>query len=210
MIYLEKHRLITELEKKIAKGQTIHFLTGDGLNDHFFYDLYYGCRSLDETLRIHYLQLTQNFDYMIYVVGSKGKLSCWRQENGNVEEVDKFQDLLAPTVRKGVLNKKNHQSDTENTQVKGESKEAADEIREQMDSMTVVIEELTKLLKRGSKRVILLLEGLEWIADFYGNQVDNTWIAALKRWEKMQTLMAVVTISDMELIKKYQFAQPST
>ena len=56
MIYRKLHRLIDEIEKKRNKGQIIHFLTGDGINDNLFYDMHEGILSIADSLKQYYLK----------------------------------------------------------------------------------------------------------------------------------------------------------
>ena len=45
-----KNRLVSAIEKQRQQGHIFHFLTGDGVNDNFYYDLYYGVLSAADTL----------------------------------------------------------------------------------------------------------------------------------------------------------------
>ncbi|MCI6753047.1 MAG: AAA family ATPase [Selenomonas bovis] len=85
---------------------------------------------------------------------------------------------------------------------------AADAARSTASTITARIERINGMLKHNEGRVLIFLENLEWIANLYGDS-DTTWISTLKRWEKQRNLMVVITIKDMELIKKYAFDEPS-
>ena len=80
MIYLGKHRVIKELDKQISRGQVLHFLTGDGINDTFFYDLRGGMKNMADTLRDYYLTGEAAFDYFVHVTTASGEPTCFNAE----------------------------------------------------------------------------------------------------------------------------------
>lgn len=148
MIYLGKHRVIKELDKKISRGQVLHFLTGDEINDTFFYDLRGGMKNMSDTLRDYYLTGEAAFDYFVHVTTTSNERSA----------------LLR----------------------------------------------LEEAIKKRAAKFLLFLENFEWTAKLHDAQPDTTWIAKIKEWENLPNVMIVVTLKDMELLKKYNFNQSDT
>ncbi|WP_294160196.1 ATP-binding protein [uncultured Selenomonas sp.] len=205
-----KNRLISEIEKQRQQGRIFHFLTGDGVNDNFYYDLYHGVLSAADTLMTYYLVDHPSYDFFLHVENANNNLHCYRR-NGNTMELIAFEDMFPPPVADTTLPRRRRRTTAkpapepkqeENVQA------AATEARSAASTITARIERLTGMLKHNEGRVLLFLENLEWIANLYGDS-DTTWIATLKRWEKQRNLLMVATIKDMELIKKYAFDEPA-
>lgn len=223
--YLEKHRLISEIEKARIKGQTLHFLTGDGIktSDNFCYDLYYGVKSLDECLKIYYLKEQKTpeyggfgYDYFIHVVNSAtAEYQCFKRDEESPQgyvKLDKFSDLLSPTKVESVFEGFQEDKEPESTKNEDEQK-AQEQMEEAADSPVQRLNRLSEAItnKDNNKRYLILLEGMEWIANLY-DTADTTWISNLQKpeWRKAHNLLVVVTIKDFELLKKYQFAEKET
>jgi hypothetical protein len=208
MIYAHKHRIVDEIERQAAKGQNIHFLTGDGINDNFFYDIYCGAMSLSDTLALHYLVREQSFDYYIHVCNGKDHLKCFRQGRNEAEEIP-FEEMLEPPKLSGVFANAKKKPPVEESQGRAgnDIQNAAEDARAQADSTTARIQRLNGLLKQGEKRILLFLENLDWISNLYGDSVDNTWIGELRSWERMRNLRVIITLKDMELLERYRFEQ---
>ncbi|MDY6349120.1 MAG: AAA family ATPase [Selenomonas sp.] len=203
-----KNRLISEIEKQRQQGRIFHFLTGDGVNDNFYYDLYHGVLPAADTLMTYYLVDHPSYDFFIHVENANNNLHCYRK-NGKATEPIAFEqmfpapvaDTTLPTRRRRPPKAAAEEKPKENVQA------AADAARSAASTITARIERIHGMLKHNEGRVLLFLENLEWIANLYGDS-DTTWIATLKRWEKQRNLLVVVTIKDMELIKKYAFDEP--
>ena len=199
MIYLGKHRVIKELDKQIARGQVLHFLTGDGINDNFFYDLYSGAKNMADTLRDYYLKGNATFDYFVHVTTTSGEPACF-----NVDGEIPFTKVIEPPKRKGPLKPKQN---AEPSQTAQQGANAANQTTSSERSALLRLEEAIK--KRQSK-FLLFLENFDWTAKLYDAQPDTTWIAKIKEWENLPNIMIVVTLKDMELLKKYNFNQSDT
>ena len=205
MIYAHKHRIVDEIERQAAKGQNIHFLTGDGFNDSFFYDIYHGNQSLSAALSHHYLERMEQYDYFIHVENSKANIHCLtlRAEDHSLQKIP-FEDMFPrPNVKSPFQQKSTPAPAARNEQIAN----AAEDARENADTAVTKILRLNDLLKKGKKRVFILLENLDWIADLFGSSIDNTWLGEFRGWEKLRNLRVVATIKDMELLSRYSFDQ---
>ena len=214
MIYRQLHRLIEEIEKNRNKGQIIHFLTGDGINDNLFYGIREGILPIADSLKYYYLKDSEDFDYFIHIVNSNSNLTCHEKRGNEIVDIA-FEDMFAPPRVNSVLGggKRRNQNNTSNQTSNNSNdniSQTADNVRDSMDSTTSRIERLNELIKQGNKRILIFLENLEWIADLYGDQPENTWMAAMQRWQKAKNLLMISTIKDMELLSKYHFDQEET
>lgn len=201
MIYLGKHRVIKELDKYLARGQVLHFLSGDGINDNFFYDIYSGIKNMADTLRDYYL--ARGYDYFVNIFSASKDPICFKFEDGAINSIS-FSDMIEPPERKGKLKPKNRntESDTESAQ------QGAGAANRAAEGGTPSLQRLDEVIKkRRDKKFLIFLENFEWIADLYESIVKTVWISKLKSWEILRNVMVVVTIKDMELLKKYNFNQ---
>ena len=197
MAWLEnKHRVLKELNKRISRGQSLHFLTGDGIGDNFLYDVREGVKNLPDTLRDYFLRQegADNFKYFIHVT-AKANFRCSKSEDGVIEEI-KFDDIINPPKRGGALNRK-----ADNAQ-----KDNAEQVANQNASGNQDIQRLEEAIKeKNAPKFFIFLEKLEWIANLYDSQPDLTWISKIENWSNLRNVMIVVTIKDMEMATKYGF-----
>lgn len=199
MIYLGKHRVIKELNKQIARGQVLHFLTGDGINDNFFYDLRGGVKNMLETLRDYYVGRERVFNYFVHVTTSSSEPKCF-----NVGGEIPFTKITEPPKLDSPLKTKKTAKPSE-TAKQGE--DAANQTTTPERSALLRLEEA---IKKRNATFLIFLENFEWTAKLYDAQPDTTWIAKIKEWENLPNIMIVVTLKDMELLKKYNFNQSDT
>lgn len=201
MIYQHKHRIIEEIEKQQKKGQIIHFLVGDGVNDNFFYDIYRGVLSMDDTLKEYYLKDAElPCDYFIHVINSANNITCYTQANKKVKKI-KFEDMFPDPMVDSVLNTNTSSSDSDG------AKEGRNVAQAAASDLNNRIAQLNNMLHEGKKRLLIFLENFEWIANLYGDTAETTWIANMKRWEKYRNLQIIVSIKDFDLLRKYNFSQ---
>lgn len=93
------------LDKQIKHGQTLHFLTGDSINDNFFYDLHSGIKNLADTLRDYYVVRETAFDYIVQIISLSSAPICF-SASGEI----KFDEIINPPTRKDPLGKKSRLS----------------------------------------------------------------------------------------------------
>lgn len=199
MIYLGKHRIIKELDKQIARGQVLHFLTGDGINDKFFYDLHSGIKNMADTLRDYYLGRVAAFDYFVHVTASSSEPTCFNSA-GEIP----FAEIIEPPKHKGPLKRKKNAEPSET------ARQGTETANQTTNSERSALLRLEEAIKKRVAKYLLFLENFEWTAKLYDAQPDTTWIAKIKEWESLPNVMMVVTLKDMELLKKYNFSQSDT
>lgn len=193
MIYLGRHRVIKEIDKQIAQGQALHFLTGDGVNDNFFYDLHDGIKNLADTLKNYY-----DYDYFLQVTSATGDPTCFQKERGEIKNIS-FDDVIIPSNRSGALKPRKRESES--------AKQGENAARNEVNAGKPVVEKIEEVIKKGEKKFFILIGNFEWMSKLYESDPDTIWISKLKSWENFRNLRIVVTLKDMELLKKYSFNQ---
>lgn len=205
-----QHRIIDKIEEKRQKGQIVHFLTGSGIQDNYFYNYLEGVLNLADSLKTYYLRRenetnSEKYDFLIHCSYAAEAVSYYKKNsNGEIEQID-FKNLKAP--KRGGAFARGTQNRTDSKLHEEAQKEAEDATKGH--DVALVTGRIGELLKEG-KKIVLLLEGLEWISKMYDAQQDLRWIGILMKWAKENNLLVVATINDFESIKKYGFEQEET
>lgn len=205
-----QHRVIDKIEEKRQKGQIVHFLTGSGIQDNYFYNYLEGVLNLADSLKTYYLRKeneknSEKYDFLIHCSYVAEAVSYYKKNlDGEIDQID-FKDLKAPKRRGGFANAKVNRTDNK---LQEEAQKEAEDATKGHD-VALVTGRIGELLKEG-KKIVLLLEGLEWISKMYDAQQDLRWIGILTKWAKENNLLVVATIKDFESIKKYGFEQEET
>lgn len=205
-----QHRVIDKIEEKRQKGQIVHFLTGSGIQDNYFYNYLEGVLNLADSLKTYYLRKeneknSEKYDFLIHCSYAAEAVSYYKKNlDGEIDQID-FKDLKAPKRRGGFANAKGNRTDNK---LQEEAQKEAEDATKGHD-VALVTGRIGELLKEG-KKIVLLLEGLEWISKMYDAQQDLRWIGILTKWAKENNLLVVATIKDFESIKKYGFEQEET
>ena len=197
MEHEKHHRIIDEINKKIAKGQILQFLTGDGISssDKYFYSLRYGVCSLLDTISLYYMKETGQYEYLVHVVhNGEDKVNCYKAEpqaKYGLQKVD-FEDLV-PSIRTdsrhGRRSKTNPAPNRQNIREKQatdkeETQQQADESTKDFSEDLSKLNKLTQCIEEDRKKIIILVENFEWVAKLYNSPPDTDWIARLQdsRW----------------------------
>lgn len=205
-----QHRVIDKIEEKRQKGQIVHFLTGSGIQDNYFYNYLEGVLNLADSLKTYYLRKeneknSEKYDFLIHCSYAAEAVSYYKKNlDGEIDQID-FKDLKAPKRRGGFANAKVNRTDNK---LQEEAQKEAEDATKGHD-VALVTGRIGELLKEG-KKIVLLLEGVEWISKMYDAQQDLRWIGILTKWAKENNLLVVATINDFESIKKYGFEQEET
>ena len=205
-----QHRIIDKIEEKRQKGQIVHFLTGSGIQDNYFYNYLEGVLNLADSLKTYYLRKenetnSEKYDFLIHCSYAAEAVSYYKKNrNGEIEQID-FKNLKAP--KRGGAFARGTQNRTDSKLHEEAQKEAEDATKGH--DVALVTGRIGELLKEG-KKIVLLLEGLEWISKMYDAPQDLRWIGILMKWAKENNLLVVATINDFESIKKYGFEQEET
>ena len=165
------HRIIDEVNKKIAKGQILQFLTGDGISssDKYFYSLRYGACSLLDTLGLYYMKETGQYEYLVHVVhNGEDKVNCYKAEpqaKYGLQKVD-FEDLV-PSIRTdsrhGRRSKTNPAPNRQNIREKQatdkeETQQQADESTKDFSEDLAKLNKLTQCIEEDRKKIIILVK----------------------------------------------------
>lgn len=221
MIFRGKHRIISEVEKKRQKGQITHFLTGDAIKgkDSYFYSIRYGVQSLAKTLMQYYFREQGQFDYLIHVNTNENNWKCYEYDASSAFgcreiTVEKLLDQENPRERKNSPNVRRKGVDTAKLTSSGEAeKQARGSLPDSEKNLDLEarLNRMTEIIEKGHKRILFLLENMEWIANLYDTPKTD-WIKRLQNsvWQRSEKLLIVITIQDMELLKKYNFSEEET
>lgn len=205
-----QHRIIDKIEEKRQKGQIVHFLTGSGIQDNYFYNYLEGVLNLADSLKTYYLHKeneknSEKYDFLIHCSYAAEAVFYYKKnQDGEIEKID-FKDLKVPK-RCGAFATAN--KNRANSKLQEEAQKEAEDATKGHD-VALVTGRIGELLKEG-KKIVLLLEGMEWISKMYDAQQDLRWIGILTKWAKENNLLVVATINDFESIKKYGFEQEET
>lgn len=204
MIHLHRHRVIDEIEKKREYGHNLVFLTGDAINerDKFFYDLVLGIQTLPETLQSYYSTGAAAHDFFVHIHNATEQVKCFQNNGQGFEEV-KIQVLLAPPKRKSSLKKKDRNQEEKKNEEAENAASGADE------AAGGDFARLNEAIRHISSRIVVFLENLELVARLHDTQPDMTVLASLREWPCKSNVLVIATISDMELLTKYSFADNS-
>ena len=225
MEHEKHHRIIDEINKKIAKGQILQFLTGDGISssDKYFYSLRYGVCSLLDTISLYYMKETGQYEYLVHVVhNGEDKVNCYKAEpqaKYGLQKVD-FEDLV-PSIRTdsrhGRRSKTNPAPNRQNIREKQatdkeETQQQADESTKDFSEDLAKLNKLTQCIEEDRKKIIILVENFEWVAKLHNSPPDTDWIARLQdsRWKQSNKLLTLVTMRNMEKLADYGFAEEET
>lgn len=219
----EQHRIISEVEKKKNKGQIIQFLTGTAIGgcDNYFYDFYYGNRNLLDTLLIYYLKEkdrdNNGFDYIVHIVNSStAEPKCYARDSYEplgYKRLNSVNDLLDEGKLDSVFGDNDDFNSLDSDATSDEVNRAKDDAAQMANQTSQILERLGATIEKGEKRILILLEGMEWICNLHSHgQEDTTWIANLQKpsWVKANNLLVIATIRDMELLKQYNFEEEET
>ena len=93
-----QHRVIDKIEEKRQKGQIVHFLTGSGIQDNYFYNYLEGVLNLADSLKTYYLRKeneknSEKYDFLIHCSYAAEAVSYYKKNlDGEIDQID-FKDL---------------------------------------------------------------------------------------------------------------------
>ena len=209
MIYRNKHRLIKELEDRRAKGQIIHFLTGDGIGDNMFYGVREGILTVPDTLMHYYLNAPLNFDLFIHVANANDNIKCCKLNGATIEQCDFLDQIPKPEPASPLKSRKSRKKSAEpqaDAQQSESAKQGEQAAQAAADPVTTMLNHLDVMIRAGKLKIVIFLENLEWIANLHDTP-EHIWISRMQLWQNAKNLLMISTIKDMELLKRYHFDQ---
>ena len=80
-----QHRVIDKIEEKRQKGQIVHFLTGSGIQDNYFYNYLEGVLNLADSLKTYYLRKeneknSEKYDFLIHCSYAAEAVSYYQKQ----------------------------------------------------------------------------------------------------------------------------------
>lgn len=203
MKFFHRHRVIGAIEKKRTQGESLVFLTGPAINnrDNYFYGLYHGAQNLADTLKIYYAQPEHAFDGFVHIQDSASRITYEQRENGSFRPVSR-DAFCGVAERKGPLGKKAREDNTK-------SGEAENLAADATAGQTPELERLGAVLKQGHRRVLIFVENLDLVAELHKAEPSLDFLSRLRQWQTFHNVLIVASISDMELLAKFSFADDS-
>lgn len=204
---LYSHRLKTPLEKGIHQGKRFFFIYGDGIKDCFLEGLYEGIYTLHETLRNYFLNKN---GCTSFVLANTDGVQVSAIRNGEICDIS--EEFLTPKKVEDEMPDEDEGIDESQPQRK-ESEESK-KLQESMQSSGVNIVNHIHMIKARAaenqdreNKIVIFFEDFEWLAKLYSsnNEASLEYIKILKDFMKLDDCYVLVSLEDMELLKKYHF-----
>lgn len=203
-----KHRTKEPLEKALNQGKRFFYLYGTGIKDCYLEDLYHGVCSLKGSLR-HFFLEKEDCEYFVSV-GTDG-VSVEKESEGEYVDVSSTYLKLGtkPDDEMG-----DDEEDEEKTEDKKKKNAEAERLEKELQGNGVnisnyigIVKAKAQDIKNPEKKVAVYFEDFEWLAKLYSSNNNDSleYIKALKDFYKIENCYTVVSVEEIELLKKYNF-----
>lgn len=203
-----KHRIRVPLLKGLDQGKRTFFLYGAGINDYFVEGIYQGIYSFEETLKSFFIEKKEQ-DCEYFVVANTDGVRVYQIKNGN--SINVTDEYLEPKNTEDDMGNDDDISDNDDRP--GKSQEAKT-IRESIQSNGInvvnhinIVKSRAKEITDSRKRLVMFFDGFEWLAKLYSSNNNDSleYIKILKDFIKLQNTYVLISLEDIELLKKYNF-----
>lgn len=193
-----ENRLICPLEKGLSKGNNLFFTYGMGVKDYFLYNFYEGILSANETYKRFFLS---DKKVKTYVHIKNKTISCYQFEKNKYEDiteqyflVDQEEDAFGDM-------------DTDTTPTTEEGKEIQKKGEENNTAFSNDFTRLEEIIKEKKETTAIFFEEFEWLAGLYSSNPDLAleYVKRIKDLNLLKNAITIVSLEDIELIKKYNF-----
>lgn len=204
---LFKHRIDKPLSKSLQQGKRFFYLYGDGIKDIFFENFKEGVLSLNEIVRNFFLKrddcdifVTVNTDGVVVLRIIDDKIVDISKSYLRLEE-KKDSEMPADDEEGGM---------PENRDISKQAKDAESQMRQRGVNIIndIGIVKARSQDKNISKnKTAILFEDFEWLAKLYSTSNNDTleYIKIIKDLYKIDECYVIISIEDVELLKKYSF-----
>lgn len=197
-----KHRLIEPLRTELDKGKNIIFFHGMKEDETFFYDYVRGTLNAEETFKIASLS-TNNDDIIFsnrYIYINSKNINVFENINNRIEDVTEnyFAQEQPDDDFEGVEDQEN----------KGNSKETKDATNNQGSLFENRLKLIEEKINRYPGKYFIFIDEMEWLANLYSSQAkDNAlnYVKYIKDWSKIKNVKIIVKVSNIDLIKGFDF-----
>lgn len=192
-----KHRLISPLRESLQKGNNLFFVHGGGVKDYFFFNMYEGILSANESYKKFFLE-QQNVKTYIYI--NNKNIICHQFHKGQYQDVseqyfsiEQEEDVFGDMEEQEVQTK-----NAQELQRQGE---------ENHTKFTNNFARLVEIIDQSKSKVAIYFEDFEWLAGLYASNQDESleYIKRIKELSLLPNVSLIVSLEDIELIKKFNF-----
>ena len=197
-----KHRLIEPLRTELDKGKNIIFFHGMKEDETFLYDYVRGTLNAEETFKIASLS-TNNDDIIFsnrYIYINSKNINVFENINNRIEDVTEnyFAQKQPDDDFEGVEDQEN----------KGNSKETKDATNNQGSLFENRLKLIEEKINQYPGKYFIFIDEMEWLANLYSSQAkDNAlnYVKYIKDWSKIKNVKIIVKVSNIDLIKGFDF-----
>lgn len=203
-----RHRIKEPLKKALDQGKRFYFLYGTGIKDCYLEDVYYGVYSLKESLRRFFLE-REDCGYFV-TVGNDGVI-VEKESDGKYEDVSS--EYLTQGIKKddemGEDNEEEESEESEEPQSDSgkKLKQAFQESGVNINNSIGIVKKKARDARDSNEKIAVYFEDFEWLAKLYSSNNNDSleYIKALKDFYKIGNCYTVVSLEEIELLKKYNF-----
>ncbi len=204
---LFKKRIDSPLTKSLQKGKRFFFLYGEGIKDVFLCGLDKGAISLRDAVSSCFLSQE---DCEIFVTVCTDGVNVLRKKNGSINDIT--EDYLIPDDKED-----NEMPDDKDEGGEPETRKRDPVVKnlenflgssgvEILNNLGIVkVKSQDKNIATG--KTVIFFEDFEWLAKLYSSNNNDSleYIKILKDFYKVDQCYTVVSLEDVELLKKYSF-----
>lgn len=204
---LFRQRINNPLINSLQQGKRFFILYGDGIKDVFLESIGNGVLSLKENVQNCFLYRD---DCEIFVTVNTDGVTVVRNRDGRIIDItesylkvqEKEDSEMPDDEEEGGIPEKRKQSD------------AAKDVEDNMNSNGVNIINSIGIVKNNAindkisdKKTAVFFEDFEWLAKLYSSSNNSSleYIKLIKDFYKIDQCYTIISIEDVELLKKYSF-----
>jgi len=204
---LFKNRIDEPLTKSLQQGKRFFYLYGEGIKDVYLENFNEGVLSLNEKVRNFFLKRD---DCDIFVTVSTDGVTVLRSRNNEIMDISESYLRLKDKKDSEMPD----DDDEGGTPEKREESKQVKETEKQMRQSGVDIINNIGIVKMRSQdknvsknKTAILFEDFEWLAKLYSTSNNDTleYIKIIKDFYKIDECYVIISIEDVELLKKYSF-----
>lgn len=211
-MFLFRKRIEEPLTKAINQGKKFFFLYGDGIKDCYLEDMFSGILSLRDTLKNYFFNRN---DCEIFVLVNTDGVQVLRKRNSSFIDITKsYLTLDSKKDNEMPEDEEEGGGESDPRLNRNEDSEEVKRLRQNLENGNVNILNyigITKMRAQdksvSTKKTVILFEDFEWLAKLYSSNNNDSleYIKALKDFYKIEECYTLISLEDIELVKKYNF-----
>lgn len=201
-----KNRIKDSIENGMDKGKRFFFLYGEGIKDYFLDSIYEAPHSLSGILKNYFL-INKKDEYSYFVnFTPENQIAFELKDDKIVEDADFFEPETKGDLplEDEIANNNKGQEDPEAKRLRKSIERRGNVLGKNcIAKLKERIKENTK--SQDEKKFAVLFEDFDWQADLYKNEPNLERIRELKDFLMLENTTVVVSLEDIELLKRYNF-----